>query len=317
LENRKTKGVIFGIISVFIIGFQPIVANSRPVILDAYLFAAMTVFVEALIFFPLMKLERKKIKLDYKRQLIDSEDYQSLLFGYKKNRTLLICVGIIFGVCQILFFVGYEYSGAINGSLAQKSTIFFSLLFGYIILHEKITAKQILFSCLLLIGLILAVTEGSFNLLELNLGVIILLVLSCLWMLGHTFTKPIFNRNEAIPSQIVVIRSTIGFLILISTYFLFFPLENVHLLLDPINLLWGFAMGAVYGTSLLFWYKTLRELDVNKASILVSPTPIATALYATFLLGEIFTIYHLFGTIIVIFSIIMIFSHFSGKKAKK
>jgi len=304
--KKQKKGIIFGCLSVILIGFQPIVANARPSILDPYLFAAMTVFVEAMVFLPIMLLERRKIKTDFKNELISSEDFNSLLYGYKRNKKLLIYVGATFGIGQILFFIGYGLSGAINGSLAQKSTIFFSLLFGYVILQEKVTWKQIIFSCLLFFGLILAVTEGSFNLLELNIGVLVLLLLSSMWMMAHTFTKPLFDRKEVVPSQMVVIRNGIGFLILISTYFIFFPIENANLLLDPINLFWGFAMGAVYGTSLFFWYKTLQQLEVGKASILVSPTPIATAIYATLLLGEIFTVFHLIGMIIVVFSIVMI-----------
>jgi len=284
------------------IGLQPIVANARPSILDPYLFAVMTVFVEAVVFFPIMLFERIKIK----NSNISDQEKNSLLYGYKHNKKLLVFVGIVFGAGQVLFFIGYGLSGAINGSLAQKSTIFFSLLFGFLILHENVTWKQIGFSGILFFGLILAVTEGSFDLLQLNIGVLMLLLLSSMWMMAHTFTKPVFDRKEAIPSQMVVIRNSIGFLILSSTYFIFFPLENAQLLLDPVNLFWGFIMGAVYGTGLFFWYKTLQNLEVGKASIIVSPTPIATAIYATLLLGEVFTAFHLIGTIIIVFSIVMI-----------
>lgn len=296
----------------FTIGFQPIVANARPSYIDAYFYAVLTVAVEALVFYPIMKFERKKLKQNKELGLIQEEQLESLLFGYRKNKKLLVLVGATFGFGQILFFVGYGLAGSINGSLAQKSTVFFSLLFGAVLLHEKITKTQFLFSALLFFGLILAVTEGSFNLLQLNAGVLILLGLSSFWMLAHTMTKPLFDRKQAIPSQMVVIRNAIGAIILFSTYFIFYPLENILFFTNPFYIFWGFAMGAVYGTGLFFWYKTLQNMDVSIASILVSPTPIATALYATILLGEIFTVFHLIGTIIVIFSIIMIVK--PGKK---
>ena len=304
--NNTKKGLICGVIATICIGFQPIVANARPSVLDPYLFAAMTVFVEALVFFPIMLLERRKIKTEFKKDLISSKESESILYGYKKNIPLLFFVGSIFGIGQILFFIGYSLSGAINGSLAQKSTIFFSLLFGFLILHEKVSWNQIIFSGLLFFGLILAVTEGSFNLLQLNPGVLILLLLSSLWMMAHTFTKPVFDRKEAIPSQMVVIRNGIGFIILISTYFIFFPLENAQLLLDPVNLFWGFAMGAVYGTGLFFWYKTLTYIQIGTATIITSLTPFTTVLFSFIILGDGFTIFHLIGTFIMIFSIVMI-----------
>ena len=65
-------------------------------------------------------------------------------------------------------------------------------------------------------------------------------------------------------------------------------------------------MGFVYGCGLFCWYKTLTYLDISKASVLVSPTPVITAIFATMLLGETFTVYHLIGTCIVMFSIYMI-----------
>jgi drug/metabolite transporter (DMT)-like permease len=214
-----------------------------------------------------------------------------------------------------MFFAGYELAGAINGSLAQKSTIFFSILFGCIILREKISKIQIIFSIILFLGLILAVSQGTFNLLELNMGVLILLLLTSIWMFAHTITKPIFDRKEAIPSQMVFIRNIIGGIILFSTYFLFFPIEKfMAYLLDPVVIFWGIFMGTVYSVGLFFWYKTLSNLDVNKASILVSPTPIVTAVFATLFLGEIFTIFHLIGTIMVIISIVIIVNPTKNKK---
>jgi drug/metabolite transporter (DMT)-like permease len=65
-------------------------------------------------------------------------------------------------------------------------------------------------------------------------------------------------------------------------------------------------MGAAYGAGLYCWYKTLSYLDVSKATILFSPTPIITAIFAMLFLGELFTIFHLIGLIIIIVSIVII-----------
>ena len=305
-NNNVKKGLSFGVVAAFIIGLQPIVANSRPMIIDAYIFAAMTTLIEAIIFFPLMLIERKKIKSDYNNGIINDEESNSLLYGYKRNIPILLFVGATFGFGMVLFFLGYRFAGAINGSLAQKSALFFALLFGFLILHEKITKKQIIFSALLFFGLLLAVTQGSFNLLEFNIGVLILFFLACIWVFSHTISKPILDRRESTPIQMMCIRNGISGIILLSTYFLFFPIENVSLFYDLTNIYFFILMGAVYGTGLVFWYKTLTHLDISKASVLVSPTPIITAIFATILLGEIFTVYHLIGICIVMFSIYMI-----------
>ena len=65
-------------------------------------------------------------------------------------------------------------------------------------------------------------------------------------------------------------------------------------------------MGAVYGTGLVCWYKTLSYLDISKATTVFASTPIASAIFATFILGEVFSIAHLVGTILIIVSIVMI-----------
>jgi len=305
-NNNLKKGIIFGILGAFLIGLQPVVANARPMILNAFIFAAMTMIVEATLFLPLLIIERKKIRENYTNNSIDIEELNSLLNGYKRNKVILIFVGFSFGFGMFLFFLGYEIAGSINGSLAQKSALIFSLLFGFLILHEKITKKQILFSLLLFFGLLIAVTQGSFNLLEFNAGVLIIILLACLWVFTHTISKPILDRKEATAIQMVCIRNALGGLILIATYFLFFSTEYLFIFSDPMNYFWFITMGIVYGSGLFCWYKTLSYLDISKASILVSPTPIITAIFAVMLLGENFTLFQLIGTCIVMFSIYMI-----------
>lgn len=299
------KGLILGIIGVIFVGFQPIVAISKPSMLNAHISAAMTCLVEAMIFFPLMLIELKKIKKD---NLIHEVNPKSILHGWKANIGLLIFIGFIFAINQIFFFIGYDMAGAINGSLTQKTTVFFSMIFGYWILKEKITKLQVLFSIVLFLGLTIGITQ-FFSLLQFNItiliGVIILLIISFLWMIGHTLTKPIFTRKEATPIQIVFIRNFISGFILLITYFIFFPLDY-RIFLDPDNIRFFLIMGLVYGSGLICWYKTLSYLDVSKASTIFAPTPITTAIFASFILGESFTIFHLLGVILVIISIIVI-----------
>ncbi|GAG10356.1 unnamed protein product, partial [marine sediment metagenome] len=218
-------------------------------------------------------------------------------------------IGIIFGVNQLLFFVGYRLAGPINGSLTQKTSVFFGLLYGFLLLKEKISKTQIIFSSVLFIGLVIAITKGSFDIFSLNIeiliGVLIVLLITAMWMLGHTMTKPLFTRKEITPIQMVFIRNTLSGIILIVTFTIFSPV-GFSTFYDPLNWFYFIIMGTVYGLGLFCWYKTLSYLDVSNATIVLSPTPIATAIFAIFLLGTVFTIFHLIGSIIVILSIIII-----------
>jgi drug/metabolite transporter (DMT)-like permease len=306
LINDRKNGVLFGLLGVFFVGLQPIIAIARPKSLDSYFFAVMTCLIEAAIFFPLIFVERKINRDKGNSPETNSEGKTSLITMWKQNFWFFIFIGVIFGINQLLFFIGYGLAGAINGSLTQKTTVFFGILFGFLILKERVTKLQIGFSIILFFGLILAITKG-FNLINFDsdivLGVLILLFIACLWMFGHTITKPLLSKGQVTAIQMVFLRNLISGVILFLTYFIFYPFENILFLFDPTNLVFCILMGLVYGLGLFCWYKTLSYLDVSKATIILSPTPIVTAIFASFILGEVFTIFHLIGTILVIISI--------------
>ena len=317
-EKDYVKGLTYGIIGFILVGLQPIIAVSKPDTIDAHLFAAMTCLVEAVLFFPIMLVDRRIIKRNQDNSPLLQDKIETSLHGWKKNKLILLYVGLTFGIGQLLFQMGYELAGSINGSLAQKSTVIFSLLFGILIMKEKVSITQVIFSFFLLFGLIIAVTRGSFNFLYFNLGVLYLLILACIWMLAHVITKKyILDQKNSTATQMVFIRNTISALFLIITYFLINPLENFFLLVNPINMLFYVMMGTCYGVGLFMWYKTLSLIDASKATILYSPTPIVTAIFSVFLLNELFNEYQLIGTIIVIISIIMIVKPKSKKNNDK
>ena len=309
MDNNTKKGLITGCIGVIFVGLQPIIALLRPSAIDAYISGAMTCLVEVMIFFPIVLIEFKLMKSS-KQKIKNGSDNERFhyLSGWRKNIWLLILIGLLFGLNQVLFFIGYSLTGAINGSLTQKTTVFFGIILGYLILKERITKLQIIFSVVLFLGLTISITQ-FFTLLDINstilIGVGILLLITFLWMVGHTLTKPIFSRNEATPIQMVFIRNLISGVILISTYLIFFTPE-LNLFIEPANSLFFLTMGAVYGSGLICWYLTLSYLDVSKATTILAPTPIASAIFATFILGETFTIAHLFGTLLIIISIVII-----------
>lgn len=291
------------------VGLQPIIALLRPATIDAYISGAMTCLIETMIFFPIMLIEFKLMNSNKQKTNPENDSNKShFLKGWRKNIWLLILIGMIFGLNQVLFFIGYSFAGAINGSLTQKTSVFFGIILGFLILKERITKLQIIFSIVLFLGLAISITQ-FFTLIDFNntilIGVGILLLITFLWMVGHTLTKSIFIRNEATPIQMVFIRNFISGMILISTYIIIFT-PNLSLFIEPTNLLFFLTMGTVYGSGLVCWYKTLSYLDVSKATTILAPTPIASAIFATIILGEIFSIAHLVGTIIIIISIIVI-----------
>lgn len=308
MENYDLrKGLINGIITVLLIGLQPVISLSRPPIFDAFTFSTITVLFMAIIFFPMFLIERYKLKSLSKK---DSNDrLTSLLSGWKqiRNIRLLIGIGIVFSIVPVLLIVGYDLAGAVNSSLALKSEVIFALLFGYIFLNEKRISKiQILFCLILFLGLFIAITQGFLDLFEFNLGVLIIVLAVIIFTITHTFTKSGFDRNEISPIQVVFIRNVLSGIILLLTYFIFFPIEGLITVFSPEYLIYPFVMACDWGFSLLFWYRTLSYISIGKAGVIMSLTPITSAVFSWIILGDVITYYHLIGITIVIVSIYMI-----------
>ena len=314
-KHDLRKGLINGIICVVLIGLQPIISLSRPSIIDAFTFSTITVIFMAVIFLPLFLIERFRLKSLNNR---DSNEWiTSLLKGWKlkRNIKLFIGIGIVFAIVPVLLIIGYDLAGPVNSSLALKSEVIFALITGNILLKEKRISKiQILFCGSLFIGLFIAITQDFSNLLGLNLGVLIILLAVAIFTVTHTFTKSGLDRNEITSIQVVFIRNVLSGIILIAIYLLFFPIERLILVFEPQYLIYPFLMGIDWGFSLFFWYRTLSYIQIGKAGVIMSLTPIISAFFSWIILGNNITYFHLIGITIVIISIYMIVREEKGIK---
>ncbi len=300
------KGLIFGTIVIFLIGLQPVIANSRPSTIDPIIFAAFSALIGAILFCPIYFLERKKLKRE--SNLDDAKKNGNLLNGWKQKKNILIfiLIGITFSIVPVMLFIGFQLTGAINSSLALKSEIVVALFFGFILLKEKISILQVLFCGLLFFGLFLGISEGFQHLVKFDSGVLIIISSVVLFTFVHTITKAGFDRGEMFPSQVVFIRNLLSSCILIIFYAIIFPIDNFLIVITDNNFYFFLIMGIDYGLALYAWYKTLTFIEIGKASIVISFTPIISSFFSFILLGETFTIFHLIGMVIVIFSIFMI-----------
>jgi len=316
MENYDLrKGLINGIITVLLIGLQPVISISRPSIIEPFPFSTITVIFMAIIFFPIFLIERFRLKSLSKR---DSNDrVTSLLSGWKqiRNIRLFVGIGIIFSIVPVLLIVGYDLAGAVDSSLALKSEVIIALLSGYLFLNEKRISKiQIFFCIFLILGLLIAITRGFGELFEINLGILIIVLAVIIFTIAHTFTKSGFDRNEISPIQVVFIRNVLSGIIMLLTYFIFFPIEGLIIVFSPEYLIYPFLMALDWGFSLLFWYRTLSYISIGKAGVIMSLTPISSAFFSWIILGTEITYFHLIGISIMIVSIYMIVRETTDKE---
>jgi len=317
MVDKNTKfGIFFAILANITGGIQPVIANMRPSLIDSYLFAGMTALIQMLLFIPIYFFENlyRKRKVQTKNNLSDlnvSNKFK-LYFGNSKWY-LFVIIGLMFSFVMFLYYSGLRYAGSINGTLALKSTAFFGLLFGALLLKERVSKLQIIFSIFLFFGLVIAVTQGNFNLLELNLGVLMILLCAAIWMFGHSSSRPYLRNGITFSSELVLWRNIFTSIILIISYVLIFGIEKfIFLVSIPEHIYSYFVGGLIYGLNVFFWYQIIKYLKISIGTILITPQVIVTAFFGSIFLNEPFTIYHVIGLIIIISSIIVI--NYDSKK---
>jgi len=102
----------------------------------------------------------------------------------KKDRFVLLGMALVstvgVGITEVF---ALKYSSAINYSFLIRTVIFFTILFAYFFLGEKITLKKIILAVLLLAGAYLLTTKGQ--LISFTLGDIFTLTEAALIALGN------------------------------------------------------------------------------------------------------------------------------------
>jgi len=316
--ERDTKiGIIFAIFSNILGGITPFLANACPATLDSYIFSGMSSLFQFLFFLPVLFIDRWRIRKragGFEKNNLKDSTNEKFYFGRSKWK-LFIIIGITFAGVYFLYFEGLRLAGAINGILALKTTSIFGVLFGYILLKERVTKIQGIFAIILFLGMVFAITEGRFYLLEMNLGVILILICAAIWMVGHTCSRPYLNNNITTSSELLVARNVISAGVLIGSYAIIFG-DNLATILIPVHAFFYILMGLIYGLMLFSWYELIKYFKVSIASVIVTPQIILTSIFGVVWLGEPFTIFHAIGIAIMIGSIVVINLQ-SDEKEKK
>lgn len=300
----NTKGILFGLCGMVIESLLPIISNTRPVELDPVFFSLWTMIIETIFIYPIFLRERMLVR---SQQLNTTNIIQPIRkFSRYQLFGISILIGLIFSMSLVFQYWGFTIAGTIVGSIMLKSSLIFSMLLGFLYLHETITQRQLIYTCLLLFGLIICMTNGFQIGLNFNLGAVVLFFVPLFWMIGHSFTKLLLNNHIAPPMQILLNRISWGSIILCLFYCIFYPIANFALLLDAKNFLWLAMAGLDYALAHICWYSVLKYVPLSKSTVIYSFTPILSSLLALVLLNEIWNPIIIVGMFIVIGAIFLI-----------
>lgn len=302
-SNSKisTKALLFALVALVSEGLQPIISNGRPSDLDPLFFSWMTVVWELIVILPFYLLEQGKRASS--AQVLPRVDHP------RNHWKRLVFVGISFSISVYLMIVGYALTGSIAGMIIVKTSPFFAMVIGALYLHERISLSQFGFTIVLLGGVYVLATKGTFQVEAVSLGVVLLLIVPFLWNVAHAATKPLLEKHcmttpETIVARMILCSGFLGVFCLITR-----GTRDFWQWTSPAHVWSMFLMGAVYALLHFSWYKLITTTSLSIATAIMVPTPVVTMIVAFLTASDVLHWYHIVSLVtsfIGLYGIIML-----------
>jgi drug/metabolite transporter (DMT)-like permease len=275
--NNETKGLILIFICMIVSGLFPVVGKYAMGRLHPLFFSSVSALVCAGFIF-LFLLVRGEVQT---------------LFG--KDFRLLFLIGLFgTGLSSLFFFYGTRLTSGINSALLLQIEPIYSLLLGYFMLKERISGKQILLTLVIIAGVTLVIYNGTF---VFNRGDFLILLTPLFWQLCHAFAKKALVRQSFY--VIAASRTLFGGLFLLAANILV-GRNDLSILDLNLFLLILFQGVVVYAMGFLTWYSAIRWVNLSKGTTIAAPYPILSVIFAWLFLGEVPTMYHLAGLVLIL-----------------
>ena len=220
--------------------------------------------------------------------------------GVRKNWTQLLALYIFsYFLFSLLYFFGMQNVSAIQGSALLGSEVLFALLLGAAYGKERLGGRQVAFTLLLMLGISVAVMNGSF---ELGVGIGALFVLGSMLSLQLGF----YNAPDAIRECGIGTIAFFGSVFQATATLILFQLTGAPLLfaIEPGALLPSIIYAALPGFGAIYlWYMALKRISVYMTTAIVVPAPALAVVYSALLLGEYITINHAIGISLIVLSV--------------
>lgn len=203
----------------------------------------------------------------------------------------------------ILFFLGMQYSSAMNGSLIVSLNPLMTVACSAIILNTKFTKYHLIGGLISLFGVVYLIAKGSFaalNIDTLNIGDLMFLVSTSLFALHNVWVK---QYRGQIPNMyftaITNLICLLGLLVIV-------PFTD-GLSLNHTGNYWFycFAIGTL-GTSVAYylWNEGVHNIGADVAGMFMNIVPLSTAIMSIFL-GEKLLMYHIVSGVLIVVGILI------------
>ena len=210
------------------------------------------------------------------------------------------------GICGAFPFIAGHTTTVINMGIIYSSSPVFIIIFSYLLFSIKLKIIQTFGLILYIIGVLTIIAKGNFGYL-LNLK----FSLGDFWILGASISWAIYSVYQIkIKSEFTVFSrvTLIAFFGCISLFpFLF--IEKYYFFSNKFSLTFIFWISfAAISPSIIafFLYANLQKfVGANIAGLVVYLYPVYGAIYGYFLFNEQLKFYHLIGTTLIFFGIVL------------
>lgn len=226
-------------------------------------------------------------------------------FDKKRFRTewkYLLIIAVIGGAFAfLLFFTGLKLTTAGRSAFLHKTLPLYIAVLAFIFLKEKIPRRQVFALILMFIGTII-LYSAQINPAELwlnpQLGDLLVILATFLWAVENVAARKVMLNGET-NFFVSFVRMFFGGLILFGFIFL---TGKVDVLLSLSPQQWQNIMisTCVLFGYVLFWYWSIRYINVSKASTLLLLSPIISLLLGVIWFGEPTPLLQLIGSALIL-----------------
>jgi drug/metabolite transporter (DMT)-like permease len=283
--TESKRGCMFLFFTVILEGLAPVLLHSGSVIFPPALFLFLGISIAACALFVLL--------------LITGGVRQRLPWSGVRN-VMGVAVFIIGGFTLVLF--GSRHSSGINTALLTQAEIVWTLLLSSIVLRDRITARHLLGACVILLGTLVVLWQGSF---AIGRGDLLIVGATVLFPFGNAFAKRALR--EMPPLMVLFLRYLFGMLLLLPLTLLLgdwsvsIPWDRQHVVV-----LLVFAL-LILTASKVCWYEGLRRHSLHLSVSAITATPALSLVFAFFFLQEIPTLSQWIGFVLTVGGIGILF----------
>ena len=285
MKNKELLGTMLAVFAAVISGIAIPINKIFVVDIDPSVFTAIRAVMVGLVFllisFATHGVSRKHLKQDWK---------------------YLAIIAVIGGALAfLLFFNGLKLTTAGRAAFLHKTLPIYAAIFAFIFLKEKITRKQLYAFALMFIGLLVIVAsqiKPADLWMNPQLGDALVIGATVLWALENVVARKVMKDGSG-NFIVSFARMFFGGLILFGAALL---TNKMGILFSLTAQQWNniFVSVAVLFGYVLFWYWSLRHINVSKASILLLISPVVSLVVGNVWLKEPLPAVQLMGCMLIL-----------------